>query len=609
MNENSQQKEVAPGKSEGAKKDYIFLNNGFVIVRGHHLVSQQTLAILSEVLKLDREGECFGVNSVVFRNDGRPGGMLGMAYPDTHSVAINLDEIWDLSCLILEEGEKHLSLTGLVWETLLMTLFHEINHIDACRVDEFRDNMDRDHKWADDVAEEWAKEIRTDMAKVFNIEPPAMADTPFFGVKFMELMTTKAEEEWVSNAAALTTNGIIYQDLENDERITTYREYVRGLVDPKMEDKSWDQGYSAIDFAFNLEDGSEKVIEEPKVDLKVPEVVEIAPAVVEAMEAAAGVEAAAGDTVIGFDENTKLADIPVATGEVGTTVVADEETSIQPSPEMMAAAAEDEQPVQKVDLALEVAGAAGSDQQQLFTPVQAAAGTKTADEIQHAAVMEAENSGEQAAVDAVAAEQNFTDTVELPDHILAEQAQLANAANATPQTFQPKTPLTPVNMQPAQIVAFMKDVYMRLYSNIFNKCGRILNNDQPFQNPGAVLDELSLADLIQQHNAQGLIVSYESLNELKRRAFEDFVGHVRGIVFAKSNPYGLPSYVLYLNLGGVVTKRSLVPQNPAKINTNSGMLSTTALEARSGSAIAWIMSDDPGNKFIAQIRNNIYQVL
>lgn len=150
---------------------------------------------------------------------------------------------------------------------------------------------------------------------------------------------------------------------------------------------------------------------------------------------------------------------------------------------------------------------------------------------------------------------------------------------------------------------------MRLYSTIFNKCGRILNNDQPFENPGAVLDPISLADLIQQHNAQGLIVSYESLNELKRRAFEDFVGHVRGIVFSKSNPYGLPAYVLYLNLGGVVAKRSLVPQNPAKINTNSGMLSTTALEARSGSAIAWIMSDDPGNKFIAQIRNNIYQVL
>jgi hypothetical protein len=571
MTEESQQKEVVLGKSEGVKEDpsYLILKGG-VAVHGTHLVSQKIIAVLSELLKLDTKGECFGVCSVVFRNDGMPKGMLGMAYPDTGSIAINLEEIWVLSTMILEEGEKHLSLTGLIWENLLMTLFHETNHIDGCRDVEFRENMEKDHKAADEHAEDWAKDIRKDMALKYDIEPPAMADMPYFGAKFMELMTTKAEEEWVSNAAALVQEGIIYQDLKNDEQLTTYREYVRGLVDPKLEDTDWDQGYSAIDLVFNLEDGGEKVIEEAKVEVKEPEIVEAAPQVLEAAEPT--VVETAEPTVIAVDvaESAELAAVGAAQeesaqlGEAGATVVADEGTTVVP------------------------------EQQQLFASVGVADEQAEAD-ADYNAVMGAE------------AEQSFTDTVNLPPEILAEQEQMAAAANATPEQFQPKTPLTPVNMTPDQIVAFMKDVYQRLYSNIFNKCKGIRDNDQPFESPAAVLDPISLADLVQYHNAQGLISYYETKGATGGRAFEDFEGHVRGTVFAKSNPYGIPAYILYLNLGGVATKRSLVPQNPAKRNA-AGQLSSTALEARNGHAICWIMSDGP-NKFIAQIRDNVYTVL
>ncbi len=186
MNENSQQKEVASGKSEELEitPTYLILKGG-VAVHGAHLVSTKVIAILGEVLKLDRDGECFGVNSVVFRADSQPKNMLGLAYPDTGSIAINLAEIWELCTLILEDGEKHLSLLGLVWENLLMTLFHEINHIDGCRDAGFRAKMEMDHKAADEHAEEWAKEIRNDMAKGFDVEPPAMVDMPYFGAKLM----------------------------------------------------------------------------------------------------------------------------------------------------------------------------------------------------------------------------------------------------------------------------------------------------------------------------------------------------------------------------------------------------------------------------------------
>ncbi len=618
MNENSQQKEVVLGKSEKSDVRTNLILNGGVAVHGTHLVSQKVLAVLSEVLKLDREGEDFGVWSVAFRNDGTPKGKLGMAYPDTNSIAINLAEIWELSTLILEDGEKHLSLTGLVWETVLMTMFHEINHIDGCRVSEFRDKMEKDHKAADEHAEEWAREIRVDMAKQFDIEPPAMADMPFFGTKLMELMTTKAEEKWVSEAAALISDGVIYQDLENDERITTYREYVRGLVDPKLEDKSWDQGFSAIDFVFGMEDGGTTVIEEPKAEVKIPvaEVVDIAPAAIEAAE----------------PNHQQTMEAGATDGEAGMTIGAEEPT-ITPSAEMLATL--DEDVAIETQPGPEALAAAEGEMKQLFTeavvveatPVEAlvkpgpevgtvvAGGAVAAEptaqtEQEQAEWMKFEASGEQAELDAINAEAaDFTDTVTLPDHILAEQAQMAAAATAVPQAFQPKTPLQPVNMTGDQVFAYMKDVYMRLYSNIFNKCGRILNNDQPFENPGAVLDALSLADLTKHHNAEGLIIGFESLNAQSGKVYEEFAGHVRGIVFTKSNPHGLPAYVIYLNLGGVSSKRSLVSQNPSKLNANTGMLSTTALEARAGHAIAWIMCDAPGNKFKAEIKDNVYRVL
>lgn len=581
MNEKSQQIDVAPGKSEDAIKDltYLVLDDGVVVVRGTHLVSQKMLGILSEVLK-SANGDKFGVFSVMFRDDDHPKGVLGMAHPDTGSIAVNLSEIWELCTMILEEGEKHLSLTGLIWENLLMTLLHEIHHLGVCTDPAGRKELEKDHKAADASAEEWAREIRNDMAKEFDIEPPAMADMPFFGAKLMELMTTKAEEEWVSNAAALVSDGIIYQDLANDERIPTYREYVRGLVDPELTDKSWDQGFSAIDFVFEMEAVGTTVIEEPKAEVKVAEaeVVDVVPAAIEAAE----------------PNHQQIMEAGATAGEAGMTIGAEEPT-ITPSAEMLATLDED----------LPAATAAPTVE---ATAVAAEPTAQT--EQEQADWMKFEASGEQGELDAINAEAGaFTDTVDLPDHILAEQAQIANAANAVPQTFQPKTPLAPVNMTGDQIFAYMKDVYMRLYSNIFNKCGRILNNDQPFENPGAVLDAINLADLTKHHNAEGLIIGYESLNAQSGKVYEEFAGHMRGIVFTKSNPHGLPAYVLYLNLGGVSSKRSLVSQNPSKLNANTGMLSTTALEARSGHAIAWIMCDDPGHKFKAEIKDNIYRVL
>lgn len=167
----------------------------------------------------------------------------------------------------------------------------------------------------------------------------------------------------------------------------------------------------------------------------------------------------------------------------------------------------------------------------------------------------------------------------------------------------PATTYSPNNLSQDTIKTFLQAVYMRLYTVMFTKCGRVKDSDQGFTNPGAILEHVDIKDLIELHQAKNLIMSYDTLNKNGSYAREECQGSIRGTVFRKSNPYGLPAFALFLNIGGQRVERRLVAQNPAKLNA-SGQLSTTALEARQGHAIAWIMGD--GLSTFIRIRDNVY---
>jgi hypothetical protein len=102
-------------------------------------------------------------------------------------------------------------------------------------------------------------------------------------------------------------------------------------------------------------------------------------------------------------------------------------------------------------------------------------------------------------------------------------------------------------------------------------------------------------------------MEYLTVNAQGQSVTEPYQGFVRGTVFTKSNPHGLPAFVLFLNFNGMQMKRSLVPQNPAK-RGNDGQYKATALEARNGHAIAWIMADGQ-NGWKGKIRDNMYEEL
>ncbi len=508
---------------------------GGCAVHGVHLVSEKLVGIISEIMKddaytskdgVEHKSDNFGVRCIEFKNNGFPAGKAGMAYIDGGAIAINLEEIWNSCLSILEEGKVKLSMTGIIWDELIITILHEIHHIDACRDADYRVIAKDDPTGADKEAEAWAKETLTDFGKTFDIEPTLLSEMPFFSVKLMELMTSDLkDEEWVIRARLLLEDGIMYHDEANDITLTTFREYLRGIEDPDEKDDAWEQGVSVIDLIFNMDDGSviktAEVLPEPVVDI------------------AAATEQIAET----FKEAVVAGSMAPKSGALFAPA---------PTEETVAADLADETPASEQTVEM--------------------------------------------------------DKVALPESIVAEQEQVAAAAVATPPVAAPATSYEPNGLSAETMVAFLKDVYMRLYSHIFNKCGRQLDNDQGFTNPGAVLEPVSIADLIQLHQAPNLIMDYDTLNAEGHRQPEQCQGHIRGLVFNKSNQHGIPAYAIYLNINGQRVKRSLIAQNTAKVNS-SGQYSPMALEARAGHAIAWLMSEDENKKFVAKIRDNIYEVL
>jgi len=193
------------------------------------------------------------------------------------------------------------------------------------------------------------------------------------------------------------------------------------------------------------------------------------------------------------------------------------------------------------------------------------------------------------------------DQVVLPLHILEEIKNKQAAINPTAANFPT------VNLQPHEIFNFMRDVYMRLYTHMFMKCGMQLANDQGFTALQNIYEPVNLADLIVLHKAKGLILGFRTTDVNGQYLDKIFEGYIQGLAFRKSNPHGLPAYRLLINAGpGKTIIRSLIAQNPAKINIKTNMLSTSAVAAREGHAIAWVVGEGT-NAFIAEIKDNNYR--
>lgn len=116
-------------------------------------------------------------------------------------------------------------------------------------------------------------------------------------------------------------------------------------------------------------------------------------------------------------------------------------------------------------------------------------------------------------------------------------------------------------------------LFQRLFAHIFTKCQPV---NGVFANPTAIFEPVPITDI----PGIEILVGMDTINETGQFKKNMLVqGFIKGQIFQKSK---LPAYHIYLNVGGVIHQRRLVPQN---IQTGSG----PAQEAAAGNHIGWII--------------------
>ena len=182
-----------------------------------------------------------------------------------------------------------------------------------------------------------------------------------------------------------------------------------------------------------------------------------------------------------------------------------------------------------------------------------------------------------------------------PAPILTEQP------GPQPQIFPTITPNTNVILPGVPDVGkIVHKVFMACYQHIFSNCKMLVNSDVGFQEPQFVLS--NPVDLNAIPGAKEIIVGAD-INDPESGVFQVKVPVIGGMLFGNiKKKTMLPGYTLHLNVNGEYSTRALIPQNPATA-------STTAIRARAGNAIMWIIDGskarDDGARWKFKIENGV----
>ena len=168
-----------------------------------------------------------------------------------------------------------------------------------------------------------------------------------------------------------------------------------------------------------------------------------------------------------------------------------------------------------------------------------------------------------------------------------------------PVPVRQPTPYPTNGVDPATVPAIMGQVYMLCYQHIFNNCGMLTNSDVAFQNPELVTQQP--VDLNTIPGAAEIVVAADindtQGNWIPEKQVEG------GMLFGNiKKTTKLPGFTLHLNINGEHHVRALIPQNPATS-------SQTAVRARGGNAIMWIVDNatarDDKNRWKFKVDNGV----
>lgn len=531
----------------------IMLSSG-IAVRGAALLPQKLLGILDWYH--NNQDPRSGVMSIVAREDGQPKGVVALSFPWSASYVLNLEHLWNRVVAKLEK-EPRLNLVAACWFHLIEACLHETVHIGMAFADPkehaeyLATKTDEDEAAMEEMVKEVAREKLFDLAKVVDIEPPAAADMGWLGGLIMTKFLGEPENEMVVKSQKMLEDGLVYSDLDSDAEDYVYHRTLRSFIKHTLapEDAEWDDTANLVQVTYTLDTGeTETVVAEPVEEAPV---VEATPAVGTGQPTF--VQPTTDETVV---EDT-TPDHTLLAQQYETT----SNGTVNPS-----------QPVQ-----------------------QPAAVSPVASDV----------AGGQAAPSGV------VDTFQLPNTVVQQQQAAVENLTAPTQPMAPP-PLEKLDLSAEAIQGCMREIYMRLYSTMFTRCGWSQNPQTGrfhFASLAENFKAIDIKDILDRWNANGLIVSFLAPNGNNQDTdHECNEGFVCGFKYHKTQ---IPAFQLTLNIGGHRVVRKLIAQNPNKITNNA--YTKGADMAGVGNAMAYIFSEADQSqpwhvRCPAKIVNNDYQI-
>jgi len=592
---------------------------------GHQYISKKLFEVINHLLVDYEIVDYKAINEIVI-HPNEPEGKFGAFNPETRYMFINLEKHFHNAIeMSKDEMLSTLSLRSHLWFGLLTTVIHEIIHGLSYAIDPEKMINDDREAVEEEIRKETAARV-ADLIRDYDVEPPEMADEPFFGSRYMEFYVKNIKEnseQWAINQNEMHNTGFIFKD--GDLSCSTFKEWYRSAYE-HAGDPNWDKEPKPL-LTAEVED---EVIPKPEETV----VEEVKTETTKAVELPAGPVEENVDTPITTVTPEELDPEALALLDMDEPLEIDMEETAIPTDTPTPAAAQVAPYKELVeDPSREPASTVAVMVQDV--PINTGTAIPTAISTPAPAPVQQELPLKQAApqttcrsCNTVLAEsakfcsQCGTSVVETPMPILPPVPD-NSATPALPVAPQPpaqttfsygakramRQDLPNYNLSAEQIRACVGEVFIRCYQHIFSKCGF-----HPAQNPSfapelrnAIAEPISVVGIpcIDQ-----VLIGMDSVDPMTGN-FTWCVPPVNGMIRGKiTKNLGLPSYTLYFNFNGHEAKRFIVPQNQWKVSGQG--YSGPAQRAQQGAMIIWMMDGDDSahdQKWRAKIENGTLEWL
>lgn len=578
-----------------------------VMIEGHELVSKKLIDIVTHILVNNEVQEYDCINSIIFSAD-LPEDKYGHYDTDTKNITINLQKQFVFAVETVKEDAElaYLSLRGHIWYGLLRTILHEICHAMAFAIDP-ETMLGEDREAIEESIDEESAGHLSNLVRDYDMEPPEMADEPFFGPRYMEFHVKSIKEnaeQWAINLDKSHATGFIW--VHDDAVCNTFREWFRASYNFEGDD-AWDKDPSPLIGAYiniveekveaQVDTVEDKPAEAVEIEVQVSDVDETSKELVDIVQETVAEPIALTNEVeplTGIDAET-MALLHMDDPDSVEVVVQEPTVVVEPAPavKLYAEGPGIGEPVPVPELV----------QQELPLKVETASELCRSCNI----VLTA---------DAKFCASCGTSIVATPMPALpSAPLEVATVAHpqAAPQPAQfssgarreMRHDLPDHGHTAEQIRACVGEVLSRCYSHIFSKCGFLpgLNPSFAPELRNAIQEPVSVVGV---PCVDQILIGMDSIDPLNG-AFTWCVPAIGSMVRGKTTKnQGMPSYTLYFNFNGHEAKRLIIPQNQWKVSADGTQYSGPAQRAQQGAMIVWLIDGDDstaGKKWRAKIEN------